>query len=271
MITSRLSHSPPTLNLSEVSVYYGQKMAISQVSLTIPSGKISVLVGPSGCGKSSLLASINRMTDLTPNCRVSGKIHIDQQNILHPSTSLMHLRRQVGMVFQQPNPFPLSIEDNIRFPLKEHGQKDPKQVQKITQKVLEDVGLWKEVSQRLKTPALQLSGGQQQRLCIARCLALSPDVLLFDEPCSALDPLATQKIETLIRQLRGRYTILMVTHNLSQARRLADYVAVCWTEESGAGCVVESGDNQRIFEHSVHPITRSFCQGVDGATKDSPI
>jgi phosphate transport system ATP-binding protein len=242
-------------------------MAISQVSLTLPSGKISVLVGPSGCGKSSLLASINRMTDLTPGCRVSGTIHIDQHNILHPNTSLMHLRRQVGMVFQQPNPFPLSIADNIRFPLREHGQKDPEQLHQITRKVLADVGLWDEVAQRLDSPALQLSGGQQQRLCIARCLALSPEVLLFDEPCSALDPLATQKIEALISRLRGRYTILMVTHNLAQARRIADYVAVFWTEQSGAGYVVESGDSQRIFEHSVHPITQSFCHGVPGAIK----
>jgi len=255
--------SPPCLSLNKVSISYNGIPAIEQASLKVAAGKITALVGPSGCGKSSLLASINRMTDTVPHCQVSGEIRLDERNILDAATDLSTLRQQIGMVFQQPNPFPLSILDNIRFPLKEHGIHDPQKIHTIVEKVLKEVGLWDEVKDRLKSQALQLSGGQQQRLCIARCLALKPKVILFDEPCSALDPLSSATVENLIKQLTPEYTVLMVTHNLAQARRIADHVAVCWVQ-AGCGCIIESGDTESIFERSIHPITRAFCQGEQG-------
>ncbi len=253
----------PPVSLTNVSVRYNDLIAIEQANLDVPAGQITALVGPSGCGKSSLLSTINRMTDTIPGCHVSGEIWVGDKNILHTSTDLSYLRRQVGMVFQQPNPFPLSIEENIRFPLKEHGIRDKATVNHMIESVLTQVGLWPEVNSRLKQNALRLSGGQQQRLCIARCLALKPSVILFDEPCSALDPLASATVEELIKQLTPTYTVLMVTHNLAQARRIADHIAVCWMQ-SGCGCIIESGDTESIFERPIHPITRAFCQGDKG-------
>jgi len=255
--------SAPTMSLKKVTIRYKDIIAIEDANLDIPAGKITALVGPSGCGKSSLLASINRMTDTIPHCQVSGEIMLGDKDILQANTDLSLLRRQVGMVFQQPNPFPLSIEENIRFPLKEHGIRAADELNEIVETVLTQVGLWHEVKDRLKQNALQLSGGQQQRLCIARCLALKPAVILFDEPCSALDPISSSTVEELIKQLRLDYTVLMVTHNLAQARRIADHVAVCWVQ-SGCGCIIESGDTESIFERSIHPITRAFCQGDRG-------
>ncbi|OMH26660.1 hypothetical protein BGP75_23240 [Motiliproteus sp. MSK22-1] len=255
--------SAPGLTLKKVNVRYGDTNAIEGACLDIPSGSITALVGPSGCGKSSLLASISRMTDLTPQCQVSGEIFLGKDNILAKGTDLNRLRRRVGMVFQSPNPFPMSIEENIRFPLRDHGMRDESVIRKTIKNVLGDVGLWDEVKDRLGQSALALSGGQQQRLCIARCLALDPEVLLFDEPCSALDPLSSAKVETLIKGLKSRYTVLLVTHNLAQARRIADHVAVCWVQ-AGCGCIIESGDTRSIFERPVHPITQAFCQGLQG-------
>ena len=253
----------PSLTLKQVSVRYGNTSAIEGACLEVPSGSITALVGPSGCGKSSLLSSISRMTDLTPRCKVSGEILVGEDNILAKGTDLNKLRRRVGMVFQSPNPFPMSIEENIRFPLRDHGMRDESKIQNTIKRVLSDVGLWDEVKDRLGQSAQALSGGQQQRLCIARCLALKPEVLLFDEPCSALDPLSSAKVEALIKGLKSRYTVLMVTHNLAQARRIADHVAVCWVQ-AGCGCIIESGDTQSIFERPVHPITQAFCQGLQG-------
>lgn len=253
----------PSLSLKNVSIRYNNTIAIEGANLEVPAGQVTALVGPSGCGKSSLLASINRMTDTITDCRVSGDIFVGSDNIRGEKTDLTQLRRQVGMVFQQPNPFPLSIAENIRFPLKEHGIKDKAIVDEIVETVLSQVGLWDEVKDRLNVNALQLSGGQQQRLCIARCLALKPNVILFDEPCSALDPISSATVERLIKQLTPEYTVLMVTHNLSQARRIADHMAVCWVQ-SGCGCIIESGDVDSIFERSVHPITRAFCHGEKG-------
>lgn len=253
----------PSLSLKNVSIRYNNTIAIEGANLEVPAGQVTALVGPSGCGKSSLLASINRMTDTITDCRVSGDIFVGSDNIRGEKTDLTQLRRQVGMVFQQPNPFPLSIAENIRFPLKEHGIKNKAIVDEIVETVLSQVGLWDEVKDRLNVNALQLSGGQQQRLCIARCLALKPNVILFDEPCSALDPISSATVERLIKQLTPEYTVLMVTHNLSQARRIADHMAVCWVQ-SGCGCIIESGDVDSIFERSVHPITRAFCHGEKG-------
>lgn len=260
---SNMPGTAPSITLKQVTIRYNDTIALENANLNIPAGQITALVGPSGCGKSSLLASINRMTDTISHCRVSGEIMVGNENILHPETDLSLLRRHVGMVFQQPNPFPLSIEENIRFPLKEHGIRDDDIINEIIETVLRQVGLWDEVKDRLKKNALQLSGGQQQRLCIARCLALKPKVILFDEPCSALDPISSSTVEELIKQLTPDYTVLMVTHNLAQARRIADHAAVCWVQ-SGCGCIIESGDTESIFERSIHPITRAFCHGDRG-------
>ncbi|WP_303759933.1 phosphate ABC transporter ATP-binding protein [Alcanivorax jadensis] len=251
----------PTLELQQVSVYYGNQAAIEQASLSVQAGELMALVGPSGCGKSSLLASINRMTDGIPACRVSGTILLGGE-ALSASQDATALRRRIGMVFQQPNPFPLSIIDNLRFPLAEHGVPRRERDTRAEQ-ALRAVGLWEEVKDRLSQSALGLSGGQQQRLCIARALVLEPQVLLLDEPCSALDPVSSKVVEELIVSLKGRYTLLMVTHNLAQARRIADSVTVCWMQE-GCGCVVESNGCRQVFEHPSHPITAAYCAGEAG-------
>lgn len=253
----------PGVRLHNLTIRYGKTIALQRASLSVASGELMALVGPSGCGKSSLLSSINRISDLIPHCKVEGDIFLDHENIRADNIPAHRIRQRVGMVFQQPNPFPLSIAENILFPLREHGVRDKQQLALRLEQVLRSVGLWEEVAERLHHSALGLSGGQQQRLCIARALALDPEVLLFDEPCSALDPIATQVIEELILGLKGRYTILMVTHNLAQARRLADSVTVCWVNQ-GCGCVVESGTNQAIFENACSPITQAYCQGQIG-------
>ncbi len=258
-----MQRQPPGLALDEITIRYGEHIAISHATLEVWPGDLMALVGPSGCGKTSLLNSINRMSDLIPGCTVTGSIRIGTCDVRATGTNLTALRRCVGMVFQQPNPFPLSIADNIRFPLREHGVRDRKEMHARTEEALKVVGLWEEVKGRMHQSALALSGGQQQRLCIARALALSPEVLLFDEPCSALDPISAEVIETLITRLKGRYTILMVTHNLAQARRLADTVAVCWVSE-GCGCVVETGSCDAVFERPAHPVTRAYCGGQVG-------
>ncbi len=258
-----LPRTPPSLRLHNVTVRYGKQLAVQQAALSVAPGELMALVGPSGCGKSSLLNSINRMNELIPGCRVDGEIYLNGENIRASHVPPHRVRQRIGMVFQQPNPFPLSIAENILFPLREHGIRDKHELEQRLEQVLRAVGLWQEVSGRLHHSALKLSGGQQQRLCLARALALEPEVLLFDEPCSALDPIATGVIEELIASLKGRYTILMVTHNLAQAKRLADSVTVCWVNQ-GCGCVVETGSSQTIFENPSSPITLAYCQGQIG-------
>jgi len=208
------------------------------------------------------LNSINRMTDMVPECRVTGSVCIGGSEIHAADMDITTLRRRIGMVFQQPNPFPISIAENLCFPLREHGY--PKhEINQRCRDALEAVGLWSEVQDRLNKSALSLSGGQQQRLCIARALVLEPEVILLDEPCSALDPFATEVIENLIVSLKGHYTLLMVTHNLAQARRVADHVTVCWVDDE-CGCVVESGSHESIFINSNNPVTRAYCRGERG-------
>jgi phosphate transport system ATP-binding protein len=262
MFWNNAQRRPPVLALEQVSILYGRRMALNQASFTVRAGELMAVVGPSGCGKSSLLASINRMSDLVPGCTVEGRILLDGMDV-RAGMPVHRLRQRVGMVFQQPNPFPMSIAENILFPLREHGMRDKAQLQARLERVLRDVGLWAEVQQRLNLQAGSLSGGQQQRLCIARALALEPDVLLFDEPCSALDPISTQVIERLICSLKGRYTMLMVTHNLAQARRMADSVTVCWSTE-GCGCVIESGTSGDVFGNSSNALVQAYCQGEIG-------
>lgn len=262
-IPETVENAGPPVSIENLSIHYGEHCALKSASLEVAPGQLMALVGPSGCGKSSLLHSINRLTDSVPGCRISGSIRIDDQDVRAADTCVTTLRTRIGMVFQQPNPFPLSVAENIRFPLREHGLKNRKKLNEKVEIVLRDVGLWEEINGRLHIPALSLSGGQQQRLCLARTLAMEPEVLLLDEPCSALDPIATQRIEELIHRLKGRYTVLMVTHNLAQARRVADAVTVCWVDE-GCGCVVETGSREAIFVNSSHPVTTAYCNGEAG-------
>ncbi len=253
----------PFVEVDRLSLHYGEKPVLQAVSLSINKGSITALVGPSGCGKTSFLACLNRLTDLIAGCRLSGRILVDTLDVLAPDTDVIRLRRRIGMIFQKPNPFPLSIRRNLEFPLREHGVRDRIQIAQTIETTLRDVGLWEEVKDRLDSPALVLSGGQQQRLCMARALALSPEMLLMDEPCSALDPLSSGVVEDLIGSLRGRYTILIVTHNLAQARRIADSAALFWVQ-NGAGRLIESGPTKQIFEDPRDPLTAAYVSGMRG-------
>lgn len=253
----------PLIDIEHLSLHYHQTPAFQDVTLSINQGCITALVGPSGCGKTSFLSCLNRLTDLITGCHVSGRIMIENLDVLAPSTDVIQLRRRIGMIFQKPNPFPLSIRRNLEFPLREHGARDRAQIAQTIETSLRDVGLWEEVKDRLDSPALALSGGQQQRLCIARALALAPDVLLMDEPCSALDPLSSGVVEDLIVDLRGRYTVLIVTHNLAQARRIADYTAFFWVHH-GTGRLIEAGTAKQIFEAPCDPLTAAYISGMRG-------
>lgn len=251
------------ISTKNLSISYHGRTVLRKATLAAEVGKVLALVGPSGCGKSSFLAALNRMTDLIPGAGLSGEIAFDGQNIDEAFTSTVELRRHVGMIFQKPNPFAMSIRRNIELGLREHGQRDRQQLQQITETVLRDVGLWDEVHDRLDQSALELSGGQQQRLCIARALALKPAVLLMDEPCSALDPISAGIVEQLIQSMRGTYTIIIVTHNLAQARRLADRMAIFWTCE-GVGEIVEQGDTESLFLTPTNEITKAYLSGEAG-------
>lgn len=253
----------PLVRVENLSLSYNGKPAYHDVTLSINKGCITALVGPSGCGKTSFLMSINRLTDLIPRCEVSGSIQIGDEEILAPKNDVVGLRRRIGMIFQKPNPFPFSVRKNLSFPLREHGIRDRRTVESLTEEALRDVGLWEDVKDRLDTPAQVLSGGQQQRLCLARALVLKPEVLLLDEPCSALDPLSSGVVEDLIASLRGRYTVVVVTHNLAQARRIADHVAVFWVQ-NGAGQLIESGPVRQIFEAPESELTRAYVTGLRG-------
>jgi phosphate transport system ATP-binding protein len=253
----------PFIEVDRLSLHYGGKPAFQDVTLSINKRCITALVGPSGCGKTSFLTCLNRLTDLIAGCRVSGRIRIETFDVLTPGLDVTQLRRRIGMIFQKPNPFPLSIRRNLEFPLREHGVRDRAQLTQTVETTLRDVGLWDEVKDRLDSPALALSGGQQQRLCIARSLALAPEVLLMDEPCSALDPLSSGIVEDLIVSLRERYTILIVTHNLAQARRIADHAAFFWVQHE-AGQLIEAGTSQQIFEEPRDPLTAAYVSGVRG-------
>jgi len=253
----------PLIEVESFSLRYGARIVLENISLNIYRGCITALIGPSGCGKTSFLSSINRLTDLIPGCRIAGGIRVDNCDIHDSDCDLRGLRGKVGMVFQKPTPFPLSIHRNIELPLREHGVVRRAEVDSIIQRVLQDVGLWEEVHDRLHSPALSLSGGQQQRLCIARALALAPEILLMDEPCSALDPIASGVVEDLIRRLCGRYTIVIVTHNLAQARRIAHYAAFFWTR-GDVGRLVEFGNCRQIFEAPAHELTAAYINGARG-------
>ncbi|MBW3540054.1 MAG: phosphate ABC transporter ATP-binding protein [Planctomycetes bacterium] len=250
----------PAIEVQNLALAYGRRTVLDGVSLAIERGAITALIGPSGCGKTSFLCALNRLTDMIPGCRVSGSIAFGSLDVRSPAADTIGLRRRMGMIFQKPNPFPLSIRRNIDLPLKEHGVRPRRHRDEIAARALRDVGLWDEVRDRLDAPAQSLSGGQQQRLCIARALALQPEVLLFDEPCGSLDPLATGVVEDLIASFRGRLTVVIVTHDLAQARRMADHAAMFWMPD-GVGRLIEHGPARQIFESPQEAVTRAYIAG----------
>ncbi len=253
----------PHLRIAHLSVAYGGTTVLDDVSVDIYRGCITALIGPSGCGKTTFLSALNRLTDLMPGARVRGRISLDEMDVLDPRLDVLALRRRIGMIFQKPNPFPLSIRRNLELPLREHGVRRRDALDHEIEIALREVGLWEEVRDRLDAPALALSGGQQQRLCIARALVLRPEAILMDEPCSALDPVSSGVVEDLIAGLRGRYTMLIVTHNLAQARRIANYAGLFWVRH-GAGRIVEYGTVRQIFESPQDSLTAAYVNGMRG-------
>ena len=249
----------PKIRCRDVDVFYGDKQAIKKVNLDIPAHVVEAFIGPSGCGKSTLLRALNRMNDTIPGCRTEGRIQVDGDEILDAPIDVVSLRRRVGMVFQKPNPFPKSIFENVAYGLRISGTSRRSELEPRVQAALQHAALWEEVRDRLDEPALGLSGGQQQRLCIARALAVTPEVLLMDEPTSALDPIATQKIEELVVELKERYTVVIVTHNMQQAQRIADRTSFFYLGE-----LVEEAPTAELFAAPGDPRTRDYVSGAFG-------
>jgi phosphate transport system ATP-binding protein len=247
------------MKISDFNLWYGKSQALFSVNMEIERGLVTALIGPSGCGKSTLLRSINRMNDLIDGLTIKGKMTIDDQDIYSSVVDVIALRKVMGMVFQKPNPFPMSIADNVTYPLKVDGVRDRRILNETVEKALKGAALWEEVKDRLKENALGLSGGQQQRLCIARAIAGDPEVLLMDEPCSALDPVATAKIEDLIDALRGKYSIVIVTHNMQQAARVSDNTAFMYL-----GKLIEYGETSIIFTNPKVDKTMEYVTGRFG-------
>ena len=247
------------IDIKSLNVWFGKKHVIKDVNMKIKPNAVTAVMGPSGCGKTTLIKAINRLNELIKISRTTGEIFIDKQNIYGKEIDIFELRRQVGMVFQKPNPFPKSIYENVAFGPKLHKMADDKELDEIVEKSLKGGALWDEVKDRLKDDAFSLSGGQQQRLCIARALAVEPDIILMDEPCSALDPAATAEIETLIRELRQRYTVIVVTHNLQQAARISDFAAFLYV-----GKLVEYGLTKNLFEKPENELVEQYITGKFG-------
>jgi len=247
------------IEIKNLSVFYGKFQALKDISLEIEQQKITALIGPSGCGKTTFLRSLNRMNDLVEGARTTGRVLINGKDIYQPGVDLLELRKKVGMVFQRPNPFPLSIHDNVTYGLRVHGFLKEKEVKERLRWSLESVHLWEEVKESLESNALSLSGEQQQRLCIARLVAIEPEILLMDEPCSALDPISTSKIENLMNELKKRYTIVIVTHNMQQAARVSDYTGYFFLGE-----LVEFGETEQIFTNPKEPRTEDYITGRFG-------
>ena len=246
----------------DLSLYYGDFRAVKNINLQFPARQITALIGPSGCGKSTVLRAFNRMNDLIPSARVEGEVIFNRQNIYAPEIDPVELRRRVGMVFQKPNPFPKSIYDNIAWGAKIngfHGDMDD-----LVEASLRNAALWDEVKDKLDQSALGLSGGQQQRLCIARAIAVRPDIILMDEPCSALDPIATLRIEDLMHELTKTYTIIIVTHNMQQAARVSDYTAFYMVDDSRTGSLAEFGPTEQIFTRPKNKATEDYITGRFG-------
>jgi phosphate transport system ATP-binding protein len=252
------------MEVENVSVFYGKFRALANVSLTVAPMRITALIGPSGCGKSTLLRSLNRMNDLTPSARLEGKVRLDGENIYTPSTDVVDVRRRVGMVFQRPNPFPKSIYDNVTYGPRLYGVTRKADLDEIAENSLKRAALWDEVKDKLNQSGLALSGGQQQRLCIARALAVEPEVILMDEPASALDPVATLKIEELMQELKAEYTIVIVTHNMQQAARVSDYTGMMMMRPDRAGEMIEFSATPVIFTRPKDKRTEDYVTGRFG-------
>ena len=249
----------PIIEIENFSAYYGDKVAVKNVTMKIFKNQITAIIGPSGCGKTTLLRSINRMNDHIPGFRVEGKIYFKGQDIYDPKLDVTEYRKKVGMVFQKPTPFPMSIYDNVAFGPRIHGTKSKHVLDRIVEESLKKAALWDEVKSELNKPGTKLSGCQQQRLCIARALAVEPEVILLDEPTSALDPIATQRIEKLLEELSENYTIVIVTHNIGQAIRIADYIAFMYRGE-----LVEYGPTREIVERPKSKLTEEYLTGKIG-------
>ncbi len=258
-VHSKVFGETPVLEIDRFNLWYGSKQVIHNISMPIIRKQVTALIGPSGCGKSTLLRSVNRMNDLIQNVRITGDMRLNGDSIYDPRMDVINLRKRMGMVFQKPNPFPMSIFENVVYSLRIDGEKNRSVLDEVCEISLRGAALWDEVKDSLNDSALKLSGGQQQRLCIARAVAAEPEVLLLDEPCSALDPIATGKIEDLIQELRGQYSILMVTHNMQQASRASDYTAFIYL-----GRLIEYGPTSDIFTNPVLQETESYVTGRFG-------
>ena len=243
----------------DLNLYYGSNHALKNINMDIPAGAVTAFIGPSGCGKSTFLKTLNRMNDLVEGVHISGEVLLDGEQIYGPNVDTTALRRRVGMVFQQPNPFPMSIYDNVAYGPRVHGIRTKSQLDEIVEESLRGAAIWEEVKDRLKKSALGLSGGQQQRLCIARALAVEPEVLLMDEPTSALDPISTAKIEDLMEYLKKKYTVVVVTHNMQQATRVSDYTAFFLL-----GDLIEFGKTQQVFSYPKEKRTEDYITGRFG-------
>ncbi|MEX0655846.1 MAG: phosphate ABC transporter ATP-binding protein PstB [Phycisphaeraceae bacterium] len=254
-----LAGEEPVLEVERYNLWYGQTQALHDVTLNIPRGKVTALIGPSGCGKSTLLRSVNRLNDLIESVSIQGSMRLNGDEIYNPRVDVIELRKRMGMVFQKSNPFPMSIYENVVYPLRIDGVRSRSTLDAVCERSLRGAALWDEVKDRLKESGLSLSGGQQQRLCIARAIAAEPEVLLMDEPCSALDPLATGKIEDLIQELKGEYSVLIVTHNMQQASRTSDYTAFMYL-----GRLVEYGPTPDIFTKPHLRETEDYITGRFG-------
>jgi phosphate transport system ATP-binding protein len=248
----------PHIVVENLNLWYGEKQALKNISLKIPRNSVTALIGPSGCGKSTFIRCLNRMNDLVKNCRIEGKVLIEEEDIYGADVDVVELRKQVGMVFQKPNPFPMSIYDNVAYGPRIHGV-NKKDIDGVVRDALHSAALFEETSDRLKSPALSLSGGQQQRLCIARTLAVKPGIILFDEPTSALDPISTARIEDLIMNLKKDYTIVIVTHNMQQAARISDYTGFFLMGE-----LIEFGQTRQIFHSPKEKSTEDYITGRFG-------
>ncbi|MDT8383418.1 MAG: phosphate ABC transporter ATP-binding protein PstB [Gammaproteobacteria bacterium] len=254
-----LANETPCLQVKDLNLFYGDKQALYDINMVIPKQRVTAYIGPSGCGKSTLLRCINRMNDLVDGVRIDGKILLDEQDIYDKSVNVSDLRRRVGMVFQKPNPFPKSVYENVAYGLRLQGVKDRRTLDEVVENAIKGAALWDEVKDRLHDSAFGLSGGQQQRLVIARAIAIEPEVLLLDEPASALDPISTLKIEELIYELKDKYTIVIVTHNMQQAARVSDYTAFMYM-----GKLIEYGDTNKLFTNPRQKQTEDYITGRYG-------
>ena len=261
---TRSAETSDKIGLKNFSVFYGKFRALAEINITVQANKITAIIGPSGCGKSTLLRSFNRMNDLTASARMDGEILLDGENINAPGVDVVDVRRRVGMVFQRPNPFPKSIYDNVAFGPRLYGIRNRNDLNDIVEKSLRQSALWDEVKDKLHQSGLSLSGGQQQRLCIARALAVEPEVILMDEPASALDPISTLRIEELMHDIAKDYTIIIVTHNMQQAARVSDFTAMMMIDEQRAGRMIEFNATNVIFTNPKDKRTEDYVTGRFG-------